>query len=46
MTDVKRSREVEENLVLPVKLVRVTSLVMGQRWSRQAYPWRDTHRVP
>lgn len=45
MTDVKRSREVEENLVLPVTSVRVTSLVMGQHWSRQAYPWRDMHRV-
>ncbi len=42
MTDVKGSGEAVENVMLPVTLFSMTGLVVGQWWSGEAYPWRDS----
>lgn len=43
MTDVTGSEEAVDKL--PVILFSLTSLVVGQWWSGEAYPWRDLYRI-
>lgn len=45
MTDVKGSGEAVENIMLSVTSSSMTGLAVGQRWSGEAYPWRDAQNV-
>ena len=42
VTGVKESGDTVVNVMLPVTSSSLTSLVLGQRWSGGAYPWRVT----
>lgn len=41
MIDVKESGEDKENVMLSATSFNMTGLVVRQRWSGEAYPWRD-----